>query len=174
MTKAVLWSLAIVFVLLSGGTVFLMTAGDSFYRWALRQAIEGRIERDITVDGTFSFEVGLEPSLTVTDVRMANAPWADTTDMARLRRLEVQVALLPLFSGVIRIPRLVIDGLEFDLERSIEGKANWEISRQTAAGGDSSARDISELSIPIADVISLTDIAVTFRDHRSSCIWPLR
>ena len=88
--RAAIWSLAIVVLLLSAGTVFLITAGDSFYRWALRQAIEGRIERDITVDGSFSFEMGLEPSLSVTDVRMANADWAEDADMARVRRLEVQ------------------------------------------------------------------------------------
>ena len=60
-----------------GAMIFLATADDDFYRWVMRHAIEGRIDREIRVDGSFSFEVGLEPTLIVTDVSIENAPWAD-------------------------------------------------------------------------------------------------
>ena len=52
--------LAFVLVTSAAAVVFLATAGDEFYRWALRQAIEGSLERRVVVDGTFSFDVGLE------------------------------------------------------------------------------------------------------------------
>ena len=63
--------------------VFLATAGDDFYRWAMRQAIAGTIDRVVRVDGAFSFDIGLEPALIVTDVWIENAPWASKKELAR-------------------------------------------------------------------------------------------
>ena len=73
----VLWSLGVLLLTISAAVIFLAVAGDDFYRWAMRQAIGGAIDREIRVDGSFSFDVGLEPTLTVTDVWIENAPWAD-------------------------------------------------------------------------------------------------
>ena len=72
----VLSSLGVVLLTVAAAVIFLATAGDGFYRWALGQAIEGRLDRRVVVDGSFSFEVGLEPTVIVTDVWLENAPWA--------------------------------------------------------------------------------------------------
>ena len=162
--KVLLWCLAGLLVVLSAGAVFLATAGDPFYRWALKQAIEGNIDRQIVVDGSYSLEMGLEPTLIATDVWMANASWASTPEMARARRIEVQLALLPLFSGVVRLPRLVVEGLTVDLETSEAGEGNWLI----AAGGDDEPDDQAKGSgfYPIVEFYALSDISVTYRDRQ--------
>ncbi|MCZ6815195.1 MAG: AsmA family protein, partial [Planctomycetota bacterium] len=113
-----LWGLGAFLLAASAAVVFLATAGDDFYRWAMRQAIEGTIHREIRVDGSFAFNVGPEPVLIVTDVWIENAPWASKKEMARAKRVEIQIALGPLFSGIVRIPRLVVEGLNLDLETS--------------------------------------------------------
>ena len=74
--RIVLWTLGGVLLSALAAVAFLATAGDDFYRWAKRQAIEGTIDREVRVDGSFSFEIELEPALTVTDVWIENAPWA--------------------------------------------------------------------------------------------------
>ncbi len=162
--KVLLWCLAGLLVVLSAGAVFLATAGDPFYRWALKQAIEGNIDRQIVVDGSYSLEMGLEPTLIATDVWMANASWASTPEMARARRIEVQLALLPLFSGVVRLPRLVVEGLTVDLETSESGEGNWLI----AADGRDEPGDQAQGSgfYPIVEFYALSDISVTYRDRQ--------
>ncbi len=114
----VLWTLGALLLPPLAAVIFLATADDDFYRWAMRQAIEGTIDREIRVDGSFSFDVGLEPALIVTDVSIENAPWADKKQMARAARVEVQIELEELFSGTIRIRRLVVEDLDLDLETS--------------------------------------------------------
>ena len=56
----VLWSFGALLLAASAVVVFLAVAGDEFYRWVMRQTIEGTIDREIRADGTFSFNVGLE------------------------------------------------------------------------------------------------------------------
>ena len=58
-----LWSLGLLLLSVFGTVVFLATAGDDFYRWAARQLLERSIDRRVNVEGTFSFDVGLEPTL---------------------------------------------------------------------------------------------------------------
>ncbi len=161
--KVLLWCLAGLLVVLSAGAVFLVTAGDPFYRWALKQAIEGNIDRQIVVDGSYRLEKGLEPTLIARDVWMANASWASTPEMARARRIEVQLALLPLFSGVVRLPRLVVEGLTVDLETSESGEGNWLIATGADDEPDSQAQGSG--FYPIVEFYALSDISVTYRDR---------
>ena len=102
--KIVLWTLAITLSALTAAVIFLAVAGDDFYRWAMRQAIAGAIDREVRVDGTFSFDLGAQPTLVVTDVWIENAPWTGKKEMARAKRVEVQLALGPLFSGQSLLP----------------------------------------------------------------------
>ena len=146
-------------------SLFLAFAGDGFYRWALDEVIEGTIDREITVDGTFSFELGLEPAVVVTDVWIENAAWTGKTEMARADRMELQIDLLPLLSGILRAPRVVIEGLTVELEEAPGQPANWEI---TASGKRSpSAEDLGDIVYPLVDFISLSDITVLYRNRES-------
>ncbi len=133
--RIVLWSLGFLLLSAAGMAVFLATAGDGFYRWAAGRLLEGSVDRTIQVDGTFSFDVGLEPTLVVTDLWLGNAPWAQTAEMARVERAEVQVALMPLFSGIVLLPRLVVEGLTVELEKGPDGEENWKIARASRDDG---------------------------------------
>ncbi len=160
-----LWSLGCLLLSAVGTALFLASAGDGFYRWAMQQLLEGSIDRTIQVDGTFSFDVGLEPALVVTDLWIENAPWADRKEMARAKRVEVQIELGPLFSGIVRIPRLVVEGLDLDLETSPDGQSNWEVAGARSEKHDTAAPE--DLSLPLIESVSLKDIAVTYMDHQS-------
>ena len=163
--KVLLWGLGTLSGTLLAAVLFLTFAGDGFYRWALDEVVEGAIDREVKVDGTFSFDLGLEPSVTVTDVWVENARWTGKKEMARAKRVEIQIALRPLLSGVLRVPRLVVEGLTVELEESAGNRRNWEIEARNNGGG--SATDLEDLFYPLVDYISLTDIAVTYRDNES-------
>ena len=162
---SVLWTLGALLLSTLAAVIFLATADDDFYRWAMQQAIEGTIDREIRVDESFSFDVGLEPTLIVTDVSIENAPWADKKQMARAARVEVQIELEELFSGTIRIPRLVVEDLDLYLETSADGENNWEVAGVSSEEDTSAAQE--GLIYPLLELVSLKDIAVTYEDRQS-------
>ncbi|MEE9145228.1 MAG: AsmA family protein, partial [Candidatus Binatia bacterium] len=165
-TKSIIWwSLGLLLLLVVVLAVFLATAGDGFYRWAARQLLEDKLGRPIQVDGTFSFDVGWEPTLAVTDVWIENATWAEKREMARVKRAEVQFALKPLFSGIVLVPRLVVEGLTLDLETGPDGEGNWEVGKGIRGGGRMAGQE--DLFFPLFEFISLKDVAITYRDRRS-------
>ena len=163
-TKIVLWSLGVPLSALAAAIIFLALAGDDFYRWAMRQAIEGAIDREVRVDGTFSLDLGWQPTLRITDIWIENAAWTGKKEMARAERIEVQVALRPLFSGIVRVPRLVVEGVSVDLEKSADRQANWDIG---SPGRSVGADELEDLVYPLFDFISLTDITANYREQES-------
>jgi uncharacterized protein involved in outer membrane biogenesis len=163
--KIILMSLGLFLLAAVAIVLFLATAGDGFYRWAARQLLEDAIDRTIHVDGTFSFDVGLEPTLTVTDVWIENTPWAEKKEMVRIERAEIQIGLKPLFSGNVVVPRLVVEGLTLSLEKSPDGEDNWEVAKARSDVGDAAGQ--KDLFVPLFDFISLKDVAITYRDRRS-------
>jgi len=159
-----LWSLGLLLLSAAGLAVFLATAGDGFYRWAAVQVLEGALDRQVHVEGTFSFDVGLAPTLIVTEVSIENAPWAEKKEMARIKRAEVQIALRPLFAGIVRIHRLVISDLTLNLERGPDGTGNWEVAKPSSGDPETAAQE--DLFIPLFEHISLKNVAVTYRDRQ--------
>ena len=163
LARNILLSIVAVLVLgVGGAVVFLMTAGDDFYRGVMRDLIEGQIDRKIRADGSFSFDVGLRPALIVTDLWIENAPWAETREMVRVDRAEIQVALTPLLSGILLVPRLVLEGVRLDLERGPQGQGNWEVAE--AGGGRRPGQRSQGAFYPLFEFISLKDVTITYRE----------
>lgn len=170
-TKIVLWSFGALLSTMAAAVFFLAVAGDDFYRWAMRQAIEGALNREVRVDGTYSFELGWQPTLIVTDIWIEDAAWTGKKEMGRAKRVEVQVALRPLLSGILHLPRLVVDGLTLDLEKSSDNQENWDIA--AADNGSDEAPGLPKLVYPLVDFVALTDIAVTYTDHENGKVTEL-
>jgi uncharacterized protein involved in outer membrane biogenesis len=139
---------------------WLAVAGDDFYRRAGQYLLESALDREVRLDGTFAVTLGLEPTLVVTGISVANAPWAETAEMARIDRVEVQVALMPLLSGVVEIPRLAIAGATLDLEIAADGRANWETP-------GSQSVDLKDLVIPLVKFVAVDNVAIGYTDRRS-------
>ncbi|GAB4369474.1 MAG: AsmA family protein [Kiloniellaceae bacterium] len=99
--------------------------------------------RDLTVAGPVGLQISLNPSVTLEDVRFANAPWGSRADMVLLKRLEIEVALLPLLTGDVVVRRLVAVEPDILLETDAEGSGNWSFAADSGpavaapASGDS-------------------------------------
>jgi len=89
-------------------------------------AVRDATGRELTLGGDIALEVGLTPSLVVEDVTFQNAPWGSRPDLARVKRLEVQVALLPLITGDIRIRRLTAIEPDILIETDASGRSNLQ------------------------------------------------
>jgi uncharacterized protein involved in outer membrane biogenesis len=81
--------------------------------------------RDVTIGGDIGFSVLPAPALVVNDLRVANLPGGVATDMARLRKAEVHVALMPLLSRRIEVTQVTLVEPVIALEVLADGRNNW-------------------------------------------------
>jgi uncharacterized protein involved in outer membrane biogenesis len=166
--KLVIGSIALMACTLGISVAFLATAGDDFTRRLLHHQMAEIIDREVRVDGTVSLDVSLEPTLSVTDVRIANPPWVPDRSFAHLERAEVQIVLLPLFSGIVHLRRLVFEGLTLRLETAADGRENWHLLAATAEDeGDEEPEEPGDAFYPLLEFISLDDIAVIYQDRQT-------
>ena len=92
------------------------------------KAVQDATGRKLTLGGNIELKLGLTPSLVVEDVTFQNASWGSRPDMARVKRFEVQVALLPLVTGDIRIRRLTAIEPDILIETDASGRSNLEFA----------------------------------------------
>jgi uncharacterized protein involved in outer membrane biogenesis len=89
--------------------------------------LKGVTGREITVGGGVGLRIGLRPRIVADDVRMANAPWGKAPYFITAKRLEMQVALLPLLSRQFELVRLNVVEPVIALETSPDGHDNWDL-----------------------------------------------
>jgi len=82
--------------------------------------------RGLTLGGDIELGLGLFPTLVVNDVTFQNASWGTRPQMAQIKRLEVQIELLPILRGDIHVSRLAVLNPEFLIEIDKSGKSNLE------------------------------------------------
>lgn len=67
----------------------------------------------------------LTPTLSITDVSLANLPGGSQPEMLRVPHVQVVLSLLPLLAGRVEIARLELERPEILLERDSHGAPNW-------------------------------------------------
>lgn len=157
--RNLLVTMLVLLVLVVGSAAALIAfLDDDDYRRIAAYAVERLTGRTLTVGGSFSFDLSLEPSLAVSDVRIENPAWAAQPDLARIGRLEVQLALRPLLSGTLLIPHLVLEDANFDLETGADGERNWTTSAEEEDAGDDG------FLVPVLGTVMLRNVAWRYRD----------
>ena len=95
------------------------------YRPEISKRVEALTGRKLAIDGDISVALLPSPTLRIEDVRLANLPGASVPDMARLKALELHVALGPLLSGEIQVTSLSLVDPVIQLEQMRDGSNNW-------------------------------------------------
>ena len=108
--------LAVIAVLLVAvvvaGVAVLKSMDFNEYRGLIAEQVKAATGRDLTIAGDLRLDISLTPAVAVEGVTFANAAWGSRPEMVTLRRLEVQVELLPLLTGDVRVTRVVLIGLD--------------------------------------------------------------
>jgi AsmA protein len=144
----------------------------------LLAAIEGATGRRATL-GAVSLRPGLVPRLAVEGATLANIEGGSRPEMARIRRIEANIALLPLLRGEVAFGRIALDGADILLERLADGRANWAFAprRGTATAAPAPAADrtaaAARRAVSVAEIV-LTDSRVVLPDARLGTIAILR
>jgi len=126
MLKKLLIGLGVVVLLL----VAAVLVGPRFVDWnaykpRVIEAVRNATGRELAIDGDISVSLLPTPTLSVAGVRLANLQGASTPDMARLKSLDISVALMPLISGNVQVTKVTLVDPVVVLERLADGRVNW-------------------------------------------------
>ncbi|MCH8213646.1 MAG: AsmA family protein [Proteobacteria bacterium] len=163
--------LAVIAVLLVAvvvaGVVVLKSIDFNEYRGLIAEQVKAATGRDLTIAGDLRLDISLTPAVAVEGVTFANAPWGSRPEMVTLRRLEVQVELLPLLTGDVRVTRVVLIGLDALLETDAKGRGNWEFAAPEEAAGKAAEEGGEAALLPVVHEVRIRDLKIVYRDGRT-------
>jgi uncharacterized protein involved in outer membrane biogenesis len=125
-----------VLIAIGGGVILIVGAilivpsfiDWSGYRTQISQQVKDFTGRDLLIGGDIAFSVLPSPVLKVSDIRLANAPGASTSNMVAIRQLDVDVALFPLLVGTVHVNSIRLIEPVIQLEMLANGQGNWVLT----------------------------------------------
>ena len=142
----------LVALLLIGVAIAIATVDPNRFVAPLAARIKASTGRNLTVKGPVGIKLSLEPSVMLPDVAFDNAPWSKTPQMLTAKRIEAQIALLPLLSRRFEVVQFTLVDPLITLETDASGRGNWEFGAPNAsAPGASTAFSGSAPAIGIAN-----------------------
>jgi uncharacterized protein involved in outer membrane biogenesis len=115
----------LIVVLIVGLYAFLMAFDFNKLKPMIAQAVKDATGRELTIAGNIEFEIGIRPTLIAEDVSFQNASWSSTPDLARVKKLEVQIAVLPMIIGKFDFAHLVLIEPTVIVEFDSAGTSNF-------------------------------------------------
>lgn len=110
--------------------VLAVLAFDSnWLKGPIERGVSARLDRAFTIGGEFDIEPRLPLRFVMTDVRLANPPWAQEPDTLRIERVAFSLALVPLLRGRVVLPEVDLQRPVVDLERSADGANNFAFGK---------------------------------------------
>ena len=171
----VLAGVVVLVVLLLGAVAIIVATMDTR---TLLAPIEAQLERatgrDVSLGTQARIDLSLTPTLVLTDVTLGNAKWGSAKEMVRAKRVEAQLALLPLLSRRVDLVRFTLVEPTILLETDSQGRGNWTFGEPPAAS--------AKPADPVADAagaFGLGEFAVEkgdvrWRDGRTGEVTPIR
>jgi AsmA family protein len=162
------------------GFAILKTLDLNQYRERIAQELESATGREVVIAGPIDLEVSLSPALALSEVSLANAPWAKEPQMLSVKRFEAKVALVPLLSKEVRIERIVLSGADIRLETDANGVGNWVFKQGQPAEPapepepqPADAQPAGEMVLPAFDEVTVENSMLTYRDGRTGQVTTL-
>ena len=129
--------------------IFVARFDPNAYKPRIEQALAQALHRQVALRGPLSLALSLTPTISAEDVALANPPGFSRPEMATLKRLDIQAALLPLLDGRLAIRRIVLVQPVIALEIDRAGESNLSFAAPPAAAGGTGAPAASGRSRPV-------------------------
>jgi len=165
MRKIVIGVAVAVIALVGIGVVAVTQIDPKHYVELATAKVREATGRELRIDGKVGFSISLLPTVAIESVRLQNAPWGSRPDMVMARRIEVQVALLPLLSGNVEVRGLTLIEPDVLLEVDAKGAKNWEFKPEQAKPGPSASDSASLPPIAIRRA-SIEKAVLVYRDAK--------
>ena len=118
----------------------------NWLRGPLSSYLSAKVGRPVKIEGNFHVALSTRPLLTADYVTVGNAPWSNDPTMASAQRVHVRLNLRSLLFGPLVLHEASLVRPRLLLEKSADGKENWEVDSTGAPalplpGGIGSTRD---------------------------------
>ena len=162
-----LGGVGVVVAVVAGAAVYVSQMDFNQYRGLIAEQAKSATGRDLAIKGPLKLALGLSPSVDVSDVTFANAPWGSRPEMLKVGRLEAEIELLPLLSRSVKVKRFVLYQADVLVETNAQGQFNFELgggstggrsAPSPAAGGGASAFSIG------VNEVEIRDAKIVYRD----------
>ncbi len=145
-------------LLAAGAFAALMFVDPALFRSQLEARATQAFGREVRLAGTIRLERSLTPRLVAREITIAHPEWAADPAFATAEEAAVQVALLPLLRGDLRVLDVRLSGVEIFLESRPDGADPHSF-------GDPDAADSGEGVLPPIERILIRNAALS---HRSA------
>lgn len=145
----------------------LMTYDFNKLKPKIAQAAREATGRELTLAGDFKVAVGLSPSFSIDGVSFQNASWGSRPELINAKRLEIQVALLPLIRGEVYFKRLILVEPDILIETDPSGRSNLEFKPSEKPKPEEKKAEDREVLPPLVfEEIRIEKGVLTFHDGR--------
>jgi uncharacterized protein involved in outer membrane biogenesis len=153
---------------LAGGVLAAPSLIDwNAYKGMIAERVSAATGRAVDLRGDVGLTLLPSPALTVRDARLANPAGATEPDMARLKKLDVRVALMPLLSGRIQVESVTLVEPTFVVEVLKDGRLNWDLSGNAATTTNRSSATDGLAGAISFDQVTVDNGTILYRDSRS-------
>jgi uncharacterized protein involved in outer membrane biogenesis len=137
----------------------------------IAQAVKDATGREFSLDGDIKLKVGFTVGVAAENVSLQNAPWGTRPELATIKRLEVQFALIPLIKRRIELGRVTLVEPDILLETNSSGTSNLAFEPQEGEAARPEARP-PLLALVFQEVLVRKGL-LTYRDGQSGSTYVL-
>lgn len=116
--------------------------------------------RTLTIDGDLTINWSLVPNIRFENIKFENATWGKHPYMSEIAAIDISVDLKEILKGRFIIPQIILTKPNIILERSTEGKGNWEFQ-------DNENAHNKDREFPIIERVRIVDGTLTYEDLTS-------
>ena len=158
--KILLWSSATLIVLVAAAIGALSLVDAERFRPVVESQASAALGRPVSIAGDLDLQASLMPTLTATEVEVANPPGGSAEPMVRIGSLEIGLDALDLLLGKVDITRIVVADAQIDLEADRYGTGNWVLDRNAATAG-ALGSDVG-VRVPFIERVELRDTTIGY------------
>ncbi len=166
--------IALVLAVVLTVTVYAILSGYDLntFKPKIALAVKNATGRELSLEGDITLAIGLRPALVVENVAFQNASWGSRPRMAAIKRLQIQVALMPLLTGVIQVESLILIEPDILIETNKAGDSNLEFTHAqptvTVKPGNRESREPGAvLSALLLDEVQIRNGRLAYKDGGS-------
>lgn len=170
--KKILFAAALlIFVLVVGVYAFLSFYDFNKFKPVIAQAVKEATGRELTIAGDIDIGLSIPPALLVEDVTFQNAPWSSRPNLAQVKRMEIQIALLPLILGDFDFIRIVLIEPDVIVEFNGSGTSNFAFD---IPGGEEEEEKDTVLPVLIFSDVHIEKGLFSYKDAQSGLTFTVR
>jgi uncharacterized protein involved in outer membrane biogenesis len=155
----------IVAVLVVVFIIFIATFDIGKYKSVIQDQAKAATGREVVI-GDIRMSASLSPSVTLSDVTVANTSWGTRPQMVILKSAVAHLELIPLISGKVNIASITAEDPDLWLETDRQGKGNWEFTTATPAPAASKDSQGSESALKLG-AMSAKGLKLNYKDAKT-------